>query len=150
MKRMVLMGAVLLSPLLVVVVAATILVSQKDYFPPEIVVSPRLAENVLARGTTRVLIRLNTPFTPEAQLRPGGVILQHKIIRYVQEIVIAALSGLPNTEIIYQYSHTPLLAVRISGESLLALQSLPGLVQRIDEQCVYHDGALCDVGSPGV
>lgn len=147
MKSMGLVAAVILTPLFLCLTMTAILFSQRN-FPP-ISLSPNVAESVLAQGTVRVLVRLNTPFAPEGRLRPAGVILQRGMIRYVQGQVIEALIELPDTEIIHQYSNTPLLAMRVSRESLSILQSLAGLVLRIDEQCAYLDAALCDFHRQG-
>jgi hypothetical protein len=111
---------------------------------PQVILSPNLSENVLIQGTARVLIRLNAPFASEGQLRPGRVILQRQIIHNVQEQVIAVLTDFPGSEVIHQYTGTPLLAMRIDSAGLLALQNLGGLIVRIDEQCSYLDAALCN------
>jgi predicted membrane protein len=147
MKHLALIGVAIFTPLIICLTMAAIYLPGNSF--SSVSLSPHLLDSVLARGATRVLVRLNTPYMSEGRLRPGGVILQRNMIRYAQEQVISALDEIPDTEVIYQYNNTPLLAIFISGESLLILQNLGGLVLRIDEQCAYLDAALCDFNNRG-
>jgi subtilisin len=86
-----------------------------------------------AHGSARVIVRLNTPFSPEAALMSApAAAAQRQGIAAVRGSLQAQLAGSRHT-VVRAYGALPFLALEAGPDALARLQALPGLVLSVDE-----------------
>src|SRR5690242_9062088 len=93
------------------------------------IVSDALHAEAAARGTARVIVRLNTPYQPEHALASAAhVISQRQTLAGLHALVRTQLRGVPH-RVVRDFGKTlPLMAIEASPDALRALGSLRGIV----------------------
>src|SRR6266850_4811581 len=87
-----------------------------------------------ARGTVRVIVRLNAPFVPEGQLAsPAHVMGQRQMLAGVQSTVRGHLRGVAHRVVRDFNGNLPLMAIEASPDALRMLDSLRGVVADVQE-----------------
>ena len=87
-----------------------------------------------ARGTVRVIVRLNAPFVPEGQLAsPAHVMGQRQMLAGVQSTVRGHLRGVAHRVVRDFNGNLPLMAIEASPDALRMLDSLRGIVADVQE-----------------
>ena len=104
--------------------------------PP--IVPEHLVQQALAGGTARVIVRLDTPFSVDAELKGGAhAAVQRQNIAATRELVKRSL-GPYRHRISRQYDVLPFLAVEAGPDALQALEALKGAVLSVQEDGVDH------------
>ncbi len=101
-------------------------------------VAEELHAQAAARGTVRVIVRLNAPFVPEGHLGSAAhVTSQRQMLSGVQATVRSQLQGVRHRVVRQFGGQLPLMAIEASPEALQMLASLRGVVA-----AVYEDHAF--------
>ena len=108
------------------------------------VVPPGLMQKALVEGSVPVIVRLRTPFSPEPLLDLVAAAGQQQGIRGFQGAVLSYIAAHAH-RVHHLYETIPLLALEVGPDALRVLESLPGLVVRVDED-ILAAPALAESG----
>jgi subtilase family serine protease len=92
-----------------------------------------VSQKAAARGSARVIVRLNVPFVPEGSLPSASHVRgQRQTIASVRSVVAASLRGVGH-RVVRQFDELPLLVLEASPDALRMLESLGGVVAHVQE-----------------
>lgn len=95
-------------------------------------VADELQAQATARGTVRVVVRLNAPFRPEGQLAtPAHVVSQRQMLAGIQSTIRGQLRGTLHRVVRDFDGRLPMLAIEASPDALRMLDSLRGIVAAV-------------------
>ena len=117
-----------LAPALLILLVAAVGQSQEP------LVAAGLHQTAVQRGSVRVLVELQTPFVPEAQLPTvAHALVQRQNIAALQGLVQRSLRGVAHQIVRDFRGAIPVMAIQVGPDGLRQLESLRGIVARVTE-----------------
>ena len=95
-------------------------------------VPPALSQRALIEGSVPIIVHLGVRTMPEGALSGSAAMVQRQGISVAQQDVLTALAGLSH-RVRHRYQTLPLLALEVDPVALGRLNTLTGIVSRIDE-----------------
>jgi len=111
--------------------------------PPRIdararIVPDHVYQQALSSGSARVIVRLNTPFSPDADmLSDAHALAQRHDIASARSAVKSHLKGYRHA-VVREYEALPFVALDAGSDALDMLEALPGLVAQVSEDRIDH------------
>jgi subtilisin len=102
------------------------------------IVPDHLYQQASSTGSARVIVRLNTQFSPDADmLSEAHAVSQRQDIASASSAVKSHLKGSKHA-IVREYDALPFLALEAGSDALSMLEALPGLVAQVSEDRIDH------------
>jgi subtilisin family serine protease len=109
-----------------------------------------LLSKVDSRGTVRIIVRVDTAFTPEPTMTEKGIREQRSAIAKAQERLLATLSARGRTPLAFHaYQFTPYVAMTVDAATLAALLSSPAVVTIEEDRALFPAATNYSLGLIG-
>jgi hypothetical protein len=115
----------------------TVCVTEQTVDPPlgdAMTEEERLLASVRTKGTIRVIVSLNVPFTPEGQLSPEEVTKQRDAIA---QAIDQLLIKLPQATSVSRFEEVPFVFLSVDEEGLKVLLSDPNVKDVVEDRFIF-------------